>query len=76
MTEKETKKTFEQAMKELDKLVAEVESGKVSLEQTIEKYAQGMELIKYCRSILEQAEKKFEVIAKADRSNNTDPDPD
>ena len=61
---KETKQTFEQALADLEKIVTEVEQGKIGLEQSIEKYEQGMKLIKYCRTILEQAEKRIETITK------------
>jgi len=40
----QTPKTFEQALAELEKIGSEVEQGQVGLEQTIEKYEQGMKL--------------------------------
>jgi len=64
---KQTKLTFEQALERLEKIVAEMEQGKVSLEQSIEKYAEGIELIKQCRKILDEAEKKIQVLAKNER---------
>ncbi len=59
-------KTFEQALEELEKIVAEIEGGKVPLEKSIEKYAQGIELVKQCRTILDSAEKKIQLLAKAE----------
>ena len=59
-----TKLTFEQALEELEKIVAQIESGKVPLEESIEKYAQGQELIKQCRTILDTAEKKIQVLSE------------
>jgi len=61
----EKKLTFEQALAQLEKIVAQVEQGDVPLEKTIEKYEQGMKLIQHCRAILEQAEKKIELINQA-----------
>ncbi|MDY6913349.1 MAG: exodeoxyribonuclease VII small subunit [Planctomycetota bacterium] len=60
------KKTFEQALQELEKIVAGIEEGKVSLEESIEKYADGIKLIKQCRAILDTAEKKIQLLAKGD----------
>ncbi len=60
----QTPKTFEQALAELEKIVSEVEQGQVGLEQTIEKYEQGMKLFQHCRQILEQAEKRIEKITQ------------
>ena len=39
--EKEQKLTFEEALEKLETLVTEIEEGKVSLEESIEKYAEG-----------------------------------
>jgi len=58
------KMTFEQALGRLEKIVSEIETGKISLEQSIEKYAEGVALIKQCRSILEAAEKKIQLLSK------------
>lgn len=60
------KQTFEQALNELEKIVSAVEQGEIGLEESIDKYEQGMKLIKHCRAILEQAEKRIETISKAD----------
>lgn len=56
--------SFEQAIKKLTDIVGKIENGSISLEQSIAQYEQGMELIKYCRGILQKAEKKIEEIAK------------
>jgi exodeoxyribonuclease VII small subunit len=56
--------TFEQAIKKLTDIVGKIENGSISLEQSIAQYEQGMELIKYCRGILQKAEKKIEEISK------------
>ena len=56
--------SFEQAIKKLTEIVGKIESGSVSLEQSLNQYEQGMELIKHCRGILQKAEKKIEEISK------------
>ncbi len=61
----ETQKlTFEQALAKLERIVSEIEAGKVPLEKSIEKYAEGIGLIKQCRTILESAEKKIKLLAQ------------
>ncbi len=57
-------KTFEQALEELEAIVAKIEAGEVSLEQSIEKYAEGIKLVELCRGILDTAEKKIQMLAK------------
>ena len=64
MTEQKKKMTFEQAMDTLEQIVAGIEGGDVSLEESIEKYAEGTALIKQCRTILDAAEKKIQVLAR------------
>ena len=58
------KVTFERALEKLEQIVSEIEEGKVSLEKSIERYAEGIELIKKCRTILDAAEKKIQLLAK------------
>ena len=65
------KLTFEQAMEKLEAIVSEIEEGKVSLEASIEKYAEGIELIKQCRGILDKAEQKIQVLAKGEGESLT-----
>lgn len=60
--DEKAKPTFEQGMTDLEKIVTEVEQGKIGLEESISKYEQGMKLAKHCRTILEQAEKRIEII--------------
>jgi exodeoxyribonuclease VII small subunit len=56
--------TFEQALAELEKIVAEVEQGRVGLEDSIQKYEKGMALIQFCRDTLDAAEKRIETISR------------
>ena len=58
------KKTFAEAIEELEKIVSQVESGQASLEESIEKYAEGISLVKQCQAILDAAEKKIQLLAR------------
>lgn len=60
------KLTFEQALEKLEQIVAEIEEGKVPLEESIEKYAEGIELVKQCRGILDKAEQKIQLLARGE----------
>ncbi|MBN1554269.1 MAG: exodeoxyribonuclease VII small subunit [Phycisphaerae bacterium] len=66
MTEPKKNITFEAALETLETIVSQIESGKVSLEESIEKYAEGTRLIETCRGILDQAEKKIQLLAKTE----------
>ncbi|MBA3012309.1 MAG: exodeoxyribonuclease VII small subunit [Proteobacteria bacterium] len=53
------KKTFETALKQLEEIVREMESGDLSLEQAVKKYEVGIGHSKFCLDILDQTEKKI-----------------
>jgi exodeoxyribonuclease VII small subunit len=58
--------TFEQSLEKLEEIVTEIESGEVPLEESIEKYAEGMGLVKQCRGILDQAEKRIQLLSRGE----------
>ena len=51
--------SFEQAIDRLEDIVEQIESGEVGLEQALTQYEQGQALIKRCRGILDQAERRI-----------------
>ncbi len=56
------KKTFEQSMAELDEVVARLESGDTSLEESLSLFEQGIKLVKSCQTMLDSVEKKVSVL--------------
>lgn len=54
--------SFEAAMTELESIVKDLESGKVSLEKSIESYERGMALKSHCEAKLRDAQMKIEKI--------------
>ena len=58
------KVSFESAIKELTTIVGSIEQGQIPLETSLTQYERGMDLIKQCRSILQQAEKRIENIGE------------
>ena len=59
-----TKMSFEEAIKELTGIVGKIEQGEISLQDSLSQYERGMALIKQCRTILQQAEKRIEKISQ------------
>jgi exodeoxyribonuclease VII small subunit len=59
-----SKLTFEQAIKELTGIVGKIEQGEITLGDSLQQYEKGMALIKHCRKILQEAEKRIEKIAE------------
>ena len=57
-------KNFEDALGELEQILAEIEAGNIGLEESLIKYERGNFLIQYCRGVLGSAEKQIEVLSK------------
>ncbi len=55
---------FEDALKELEKIVAELEGGELSLDEALKKYQEGIELSRACSQRLDNAKKKIDVLIK------------
>src|SRR5580658_7907579 len=55
---------FEECLERLEKIVAELEKGEVSLDRALELFDEGMKLSGSCRKELEEAEGKVEVLLK------------
>lgn len=54
--------TFEEAIQNLEDIVNELEAGKLTLDESVKKFEQGIKLSKYCNEILESAEKQITVL--------------
>jgi exodeoxyribonuclease VII small subunit len=65
-----SKWSFEDAIKELTSIVSKIEQGQIPLQDSLEQYERGMALIKHCRGILQQAEKRIEKIAGEEESED------
>lgn len=59
-----TPKDFESALKQLEAIVKELEDGELTLEQSLERYEQGVRLARFCNAKLEEAEKRIELLQK------------
>ncbi|HEX8956192.1 MAG TPA: exodeoxyribonuclease VII small subunit [Burkholderiaceae bacterium] len=54
--------TFEEAMAELQQLVAQMEAGELALEASISAYKRGSELVKFCQSQLDKVEGQIKIL--------------
>ncbi len=59
-------KNFEDALKELDVILNEIEAGEVGLEESLLKYERGNFLIQHCRGVLNRAEKQIELLSRGE----------
>lgn len=55
---------FEVSLEKLEKIVERLESGDLSLEDSLKQFEEGMRLSKVCEDRLNEAKKKIEVLMK------------
>lgn len=55
---------FEQALRKLEEIVARLEKGELTLEESLSLYEQGIGLARQCHAKLEEAEGRIEVLIK------------
>jgi exodeoxyribonuclease VII small subunit len=64
MTTKRKYTDFESAMNRLQELTTILESGEAKLENAIDLYTEGLEIVKFCNQKLSEAEKKIKLITE------------
>ncbi|MGB7621731.1 MAG: exodeoxyribonuclease VII small subunit [Terriglobia bacterium] len=55
---------FESAIKRLEEIVAQLESGDLQLEKSLELFEEGIKLSRFCHTKLDEAERKVEILMK------------
>ena len=60
------KKSFEENIDDLEKIVSELENGDLNLDDSVSKFEEGIKISKECNKILEDAEKKITVLLNKD----------
>ena len=68
--------SFEAALSELEQVVADMEAGKLTLEESLAAYQRGAELLQQCRTRLDDAQQQVRVLEEgalkpfSDKSGN------
>lgn len=60
------KKSFEESILELEKIVEQLENGDLTLDESILCFQRGMELSKYCHQRLDEVEHKISILIEAE----------
>lgn len=55
---------FEASLEELEGLVEALESGELSLAESLERFKRGVELSKHCHQMLDQARQSVEILTR------------
>jgi len=68
---KKNELSFEEAMNALEEVVAKLDSGNATLNESIELYEKGISLSKICLKELEEAKQKIEIIKNENYEENS-----
>lgn len=63
------KQTFEEAMKQLEEIVQELEGGDLPLETAMKRFEEGMRLSRFCSGQLDETERKITVLMADEEGN-------
>ena len=66
--------SFETAMTRLEQIVRELEDGKVSLDDSLKLYEEGIALVRLCSGRLDEAEQKIKIIRTSSDGTKTEED--
>lgn len=65
---------YETAVAELEAIVSQMESEKLTLEQSLTAYKRGAELLKICQQSLTEAEQQVRIVSEANKLSAYNPD--
>jgi exodeoxyribonuclease VII small subunit len=65
-----TSPKFEDALKRLEEIVHALEDGNVGLNESLERYEEGVKLLRQSYELLERAERKIELLSGVDADGN------
>jgi exodeoxyribonuclease VII small subunit len=79
MSKKKTKDeppaTFEAALEKLQRIVQELEQGELGLSESLQKYEEGIQCLKYCYGQLESAQQRIELLTGMDAEGQAQTEP-
>ncbi len=73
MPRKKTTTLFEDSMAELEELVAQMEQGEISLEESLKSFERGIKLTRTCQKALQDAEQKVQILLEKNGKQTLEP---
>ncbi len=67
------KRTFENALTKLDRITAELEQGDLGFDNSMKKFDDGVQLVKFCNEKLEEARSQVDLLLKKNDTLTTVP---
>ncbi len=73
MPKKKTATLFEDSLFELEQLVAQLEQGDISLEESLKAFERGVNLTRTCQKALQEAEQKVQILIEKNGTQTLEP---
>ncbi|MCG9697274.1 exodeoxyribonuclease VII small subunit [Shewanella sp. Isolate11] len=73
MAKKPENLTFEESLSELERIVAELEQGDVSLDDALKQFERGINLVRNSQGKLEQAQQKVSILTQENDQSSLHP---
>jgi exodeoxyribonuclease VII small subunit len=73
MSDSEQQFEFEAALEQLEQLVTQMESGQLTLEQSLQAFEQGVALTRQCQRTLSQAEQRVQLLVEQNGASTEQP---
>jgi exodeoxyribonuclease VII small subunit len=70
MSEPQEPLTFEQALERIEQIVRSLETNDIGLDQSLVRYEEGVQLLKRCLAMLDEAERKIRLLTGLDAAGN------
>lgn len=64
---------FEKSLEELESLVEQLESGDLSLDQSLKQFKRGVELTRHCQGVLDQAQQTVQTLMDTEDESSAVP---
>lgn len=62
--------TFEESLEQLEEIASQLEEGEIGLNNALQKYEQGVKLLRQCYELLQGAERRIEILVGVDANGN------
>jgi exodeoxyribonuclease VII small subunit len=73
LVDQENVPDLEASLEEINTLIAQMEQGELSLEQSLERFERGIHLIKHCQKVLQDAENKVQILIQNNDQDELQP---
>ncbi|GHU39084.1 hypothetical protein FACS1894105_13650 [Clostridia bacterium] len=74
MAEEINELSFENSLRELEAIVKSLESGSATLDESLQKFETGINLVRRCNTLLDNAEKRVKKLTRSDNGEVVEQD--